>query len=84
MVKGLQMRRKVCLTPGPVIVRGNMSARNKKKRKFAEYVLLWEPGLPVAEVEAKDKCHTVGQGIRQVLGYAAGDFLLNFPQNGTP
>ncbi len=29
-----QIRREVTLTPGPVIVRGNMSSRNKKK--FAE------------------------------------------------
>ena len=31
-----QMRREVTLTPGPVIVRGNMSSRNKKKKKFAD------------------------------------------------
>lgn len=30
-----QIRREVTLTPGPVIVRGEMSARNKKKKKFA-------------------------------------------------
>ncbi len=30
-----QIRREVTLTPGPVIVRGNMSSRNKKKKKFA-------------------------------------------------
>ena len=30
-----QIRREVTLTPGPVVVRGNMSSRNKKKRKFA-------------------------------------------------
>ena len=41
-----QIRREVTLTPGPVIVRGNMSARNKKKKKFADYVLSWEPGVP--------------------------------------
>lgn len=34
-----QIRQEVTLTPGPVIVRGNMSARNKKKMKFADYVL---------------------------------------------
>ena len=47
-----QIRREVTLTPGPVIVRGNMSARNKKKKKFADYVLSWEPGVPVAVIEA--------------------------------
>jgi len=31
-----------------------MSSRNKKKKKYADYVLSWEPGVPVAVVEAKD------------------------------
>jgi len=65
-----QIRREVTLTPGPVIVRGNMSARNKKKKKFADYVLSWEPGVPVAIVEAKDNTHTVSHGMQQALGYA--------------
>ena len=30
-----QIRREVTLSPGPVIVRGNLSSRNKKKKKFA-------------------------------------------------
>ena len=64
-----QIRREVTLTPGPVIVRGNMSSRNKKKKKFADYVLSWEPGVPVAVVEAKDNNHTVGHGMQQALGY---------------
>ena len=34
-----QIRREVTLTPGPVVVRGNMSSRNTKKKKFADYVL---------------------------------------------
>jgi type I restriction enzyme R subunit len=65
-----QIRREVTLTPGPVIVRGNMSSRNKKKKKFADYVLSWEPGVPVAVVEAKDNNNTVSQGMQQALGYA--------------
>ncbi|BAZ94613.1 type I site-specific restriction-modification system, R subunit [Thiohalobacter thiocyanaticus] len=65
-----QIRREVTLTPGPVIVRGNMSSRNKKKKKFADYVLSWEPGIPIAVVEAKDNNHTVSQGMQQALGYA--------------
>jgi type I restriction enzyme R subunit len=63
-----QIRREVTLAPGPVVVRGNMSSRNKKK--FADYVLAWEPGVPVAVVEAKDNNHTVSHGIQQALGYA--------------
>lgn len=65
-----QIRREVTLAPGPVIVRGNMSSRNKKKKKFADYVLSWEPGVPIAVVEAKDNNCTVSQGIQQALGYA--------------
>jgi len=65
-----QIRREVTLTPGPVVVRGNMSSRNKKKKKFADYVLSWEPGVPLAVVEAKDNSHTVSHGMQQALGYA--------------
>lgn len=65
-----QIRRGVTLAPGPIIVRGNVSSRNKKKKKFADYVLSWEPGVPVAVVEAKDNNHTVSHGIQQALGYA--------------
>ena len=65
-----QIRREVTLTPGPVIVRGNMSSRNKKKKKFADYVLQWEKGVPIAVVEAKDNNHTVSHGMQQALGYS--------------
>ena len=65
-----QIRREVTLAPGPVVVRGNMSARNKKKKKFADYILSWAPGIPIAVVEAKDNNHTVSHGIQQALGYA--------------
>lgn len=45
-----QIRREVTLTPGPIVVRGNMSSRNqKKKKKFADYVLSWERDVPIAE-----------------------------------
>ncbi len=71
-----QIRREVTLAPGPVIVRGNMSSRNKKKKKFADYVLLREAGVPIAVVEAKDNTHTVSHGMQQALGYAA---ILDVP-----
>jgi len=71
-----QIRREVTLAPGPIIVRGNMSSRNKKKKKFADYVLYWEPDVPVAVVEAKDNNHTVSHGLQQALGYAT---LLEVP-----
>ena len=65
-----QIRREVTLTPGPVIVRGEMSARNKKKRKFADYVLSWKPGTRIAVVEAKDNTKAPSHGMQQALGYA--------------
>lgn len=71
-----QIRREVTLAPGPVIVRGNLSSRNKKKRKFADYVLSLKPGLPLAVVEAKDNKHSVSSGLQQALGYAD---ILNVP-----
>lgn len=71
-----QIRREVTLTPGPVIVRGTMSSRNKKKKKFADYVLYKEQGIPVAVVEAKDNNFTVSYGMQQALGYSE---ILNVP-----
>ena len=64
------------LTPGPVIVRGNLSSRNKKKKKFADYVLSWKPSLPIAVVEAKDNNFSISQGLQQALGYAG---ILDIP-----
>ena len=68
--------REVTLTPGPVVVRGNLSSRNRKKRKFADYVLQKEKGVPVAVIEAKDNNHTISDGLQQGLGYAD---LLDVP-----
>lgn len=65
-----QIRREVTLTPGPIVVRGNMSSRNKKKKKFADYVLYMEPNIPIAVVEAKINSYTVSHGLQQALGYA--------------
>ena len=62
-----QVRREVTLAPGPVVVRGNLSSRNKKKRKFADYVLSLKPGLPLAIVEAKDNNHSISSGLQQAL-----------------
>ncbi|GHB04748.1 DEAD/DEAH box helicase [Algimonas arctica] len=71
-----QVRREVTLTPGPIIVRGNLSSRNKKKKKFADYVLYKDLGTPIAVVEAKENKHTVSSGMQQALGYAE---IMNIP-----
>ena len=65
-----RIRREVTLAPGPVTVRGNVASRNKKKKKFADYVLYREPGVPIAVVEAKDNNCSVSEGMQQALGYA--------------
>ena len=78
-----QIRREVTHTPGPVVVRGNVASRNKKKKKLADYVLSKEPGVPVAVVEAKDNSHTVSHGLQQALGYAEiMDIPSAFSSNG--
>ena len=78
-----QIRREVTLTPGPVVVRGNLSSRNRKKKKFADYVLSWEPGVPIAVIEAKDNTHSVGDGMQQGLDYATTlDIPFVFSSNG--
>jgi type I restriction enzyme, R subunit len=65
-----QIRREVTLTSGPIVVRGNLSSRKKKLKKFADYVLYWEPNVPVAVIEAKDNTYSVSHGLQQALGYA--------------
>jgi len=71
-----QIRREVTLTPGPIIVRGNLSSRDKKRKKFADYVLLKDLGTPIGVVEAKENRHSVSSGMQQALGYAE---IMNVP-----
>lgn len=78
-----QIRREYPISPGPIVVRGNMSSRNKKKSKRADYALLREAGIPLAIVEAKDNTHTVSHGLQQALGYAGIlDLPCAFSSNG--
>jgi len=65
-----QIRQNVTLTPGPIIVRGELSARNKKKKKFADYVLSWNRDTRVAVIESKENNLSVSSGMQQALGYA--------------
>jgi type I restriction enzyme R subunit len=71
-----QIRREVTLTPGPIIVRGNMTSRNKKKKKFADYVLYQQSEVPIAVVEAKDNNESPSYGMQQGLEYSQ---ILNVP-----
>lgn len=78
-----QVREEVTLTPGPIEVRGSVSARNNKKSKRADYILYYRPNRPIAIIEAKDNNHSVGAGMQQSLGYAdILDIPFVFSSNG--
>ena len=64
-----QVREEVGCTKGRITVRGKLVSRGQPKR--ADYVLSFQPNLPIAVIEAKDNRHSVGDGIQQALGYAA-------------
>src|SRR5262245_49459327 len=69
-----QIREEVCFTKGRIIVRGKLVTRGKAKR--ADYILYYQPSIPLALIEAKDNNHSVGDGIQQGLEYA---LTLNVP-----
>ena len=69
-----QIREEFPLTKGRIIVRGKLHTRAQHKR--ADYVLFYKPNMPIADIEAKDANHTVGDGMQQGLGYAE---LLQVP-----
>jgi hypothetical protein len=60
-----QIGEEVPLTKGRVIVSGRVHRRGEAKR--AEYVLNYNPNLPLAIIEAKDNNHTIGAGMQQAL-----------------
>jgi type I restriction enzyme R subunit len=75
------VRREFGFTNGRVIVRGKVAARGKRKR--ADYLLFYQPNLPLAIVEAKDNNHPVGGGMQQALEYAERlDVPFVFASNG--
>ena len=63
-----QIKLEYNFTDGRVIVRGNVTARGKRKR--TDYLLYYRPNLPLAIVEAKDNKHSVGAGMQQGIEYA--------------
>ena len=64
----LQIREEVYFTKGRIIVRG--------KAKKTDVVLYYKPNIPIALIEAKDKKHSVGDGMQQRLDYAS---ILDIP-----
>ena len=63
-----QIKMEYNFTDGRVIVRGNVTARGKKKR--TDYLLYYKPNIPLAIIEAKDNKHSVGAGMQQAIEYA--------------
>lgn len=63
-----QIKLEYNFTDGRVIVRGNITARGKRKR--TDYLLYYKPNLPIAIVEAKDNKHSLGAGMQQGIEYA--------------
>jgi type I restriction enzyme R subunit len=77
----LQIREEVSFTKGRIIVRGKLVTRGKAKR--ADYVLYYKPNVPIAIIEAKDNCHSVGDAMQQALDYAVTlDIPFVFSSNG--
>lgn len=69
-----QMREEFKVTDGRIITRGKLVTRAKPKR--ADYILNYQPNLPLAVVEAKDNKHTVHAGLQQAMGYGV---MLDVP-----
>jgi type I restriction enzyme R subunit len=63
-----QLGREIYFTDGRIYVKGKLTARGK--RKFADYILFYNPNVPIAIIEAKDNKHSVRGGIQQALGYS--------------
>jgi type I restriction enzyme R subunit len=87
-----QVREEVYLNKGKITVRGKMVARGT--RKFADYVLYYKPGVPIAVVEAKAPALSVAAGMQQAQVYAGmldvpfvystnGEGFLEHDQSGT-
>src|SRR5689334_17218030 len=76
-----QIREEVSFTKGRIIVRGKLVTRGKAKR--ADYILYYQPNIPIALIEAKDNSYPVAGGMQQGLEYAATlDIPFVFSSNG--
>ncbi len=76
-----QIREEVTFTNGRIMVRGKTVKRGEQKR--ADYLLYYQPNLPLAVIEAKDNTHSIGAGMQQALGYAETlDVPFVFSSNG--
>ncbi|MGX7196205.1 EcoAI/FtnUII family type I restriction enzme subunit R [Enterococcus olivae] len=76
-----QIRMEYAFTAGRIILRGNITARGRKKS--ADYLLSYKNNFPLAIVEAKDNTKPVGAGLQQAIDYAkALDVPYVYASNG--
>lgn len=76
-----QIRMEYAFTAGRIILRGNITARGRKKS--ADYLLSYRNNFPLAIVEAKDNTQPVGAGLQQAIDYAkALDVPYVYASNG--
>lgn len=79
--KKSQIRREYYFTDGQMLVRGRMTGWGK--RKFADYLLVYQTNQPISIIEAKDNNHSVRAGMQQALAYAEVlDVPFVFSSNG--
>ena len=69
-----QLKFEHSFTDGAMQIKNNIGMRGNKKR--ADYILVYKPHLPLAVVEAKDKNHSIDDGIQQAIFYAK---ILDIP-----
>lgn len=76
-----QIRMEYAFTAGRIILRGNITARGRKKS--ADYLLSYKNNFPLAIVEAKDNTKPVGAGLQQAIDYAKSlDVPFVYASNG--
>lgn len=76
-----QIRMEYQFTDGAIIVQGNNTKRGKNKK--ADYLLNHQNNLPLAIVEAKNICQSVGDGMQQGIKYAMTlDVPFAYSSNG--
>ena len=63
-----QIHENFAITKGRIIARGGTFKRDHAK--FADYMLFYEPHIPLAVIEAKDNKHPIGAGLQQAMDYA--------------
>ena len=69
-------------TDGEMKVKGSKAVRGKRRR--ADYLLSYKSNIPLAIVEAKDKFHSISDGLQQAIKYAdVLDVPFTYSSNGT-